>query len=89
MAELVNAFNCRSELHSLKTVGLCRNPWLVLSVLLSGACMVVVIQWPPLAALFHTGSLTWEDWLLAAALSLGLIPVVETAKWRLRRPQLL
>jgi len=85
LAELVNAFNCRSDLHSLFTVGFFPNRFLIVSVLLSLGMMVAVIQWPPLAALFHTRPLDLGDWLLAAGLSLSLLPVVEAAKWFLRR----
>ena len=48
--------------------------------------MVAVIEWEPLARLFHTTPLRWQDWLLAAVLSLLILPVVEAAKWWLRRP---
>jgi hypothetical protein len=44
-----------------------------------------VIQWQPLAALFHTRSLGLMDWLVAAGLSLTIFPVVEITKWLLRR----
>jgi len=47
--------------------------------------MVVVIQWPPLAKLFHTTPLRPLDWLIALGLSLTLVPVVEAVKWRIRR----
>jgi Ca2+-transporting ATPase len=91
LAELVNAFNCRSDHLSLFTVGLFGNRFLILSVLVSLAMMVLVIEWDPLSRLFHTTPLRWQDWLLAAGLSLTLVPIVELTKWiiaktgRLRR----
>jgi len=85
LAELVNAFNCRSDIHSLFTVGFWPNRFLVASTLLSLVIMVVVIQWQPLAHLFHTRPLEPRDWLLAAGLSLTIFPVVEVTKWLLRR----
>ncbi|MGQ9688724.1 MAG: cation-translocating P-type ATPase [Desulfobaccales bacterium] len=85
LTEMVNAFNCRSDLHSLFTVGFFRNRVLVLSVLVSLGIMVIIIQWPPLSGLFHTRALARQDWLLAAALSLTILPVVEMTKWLLRR----
>jgi Ca2+-transporting ATPase len=81
LAELVNAFNCRSDYLSLLTVGLFGNRFLILSVLASLAMMVAVIEWEPLSRLFHTTPLRWQDWLLAAGLSLTLVPIVELAKW--------
>ena len=85
MIELVNAFNCRSDYYSLATVGLFPNRFLVLAVLFSFFMMVAVIQWPPLANLFHTTPLRLIDWLTALGLSLTLVPVVEAAKWWIRR----
>ena len=85
LAELVNAFNCRSDYLSLFKVGVFDNRFLILSVLASLGMMVAVIEWDPLARLFHTTPLRWQDWLLAAGLSLTLLPVVELTKWLVRR----
>jgi Ca2+-transporting ATPase len=92
LAELVNAFNCRSDHLSLFKVGVFGNRFLILSVLASLGMMVAVIEWDPLSHLFHTTPLRWQDWLLAAGLSLSLVPIVELTKWtiaskgRRRRP---
>jgi Ca2+-transporting ATPase len=85
MAEQVNAFNCRSDHYSLFTVGFFANRLLVVSVILSTSMMLAVVYWPPLATLFHTAPLRWQDWVLAAGLSLSLLPVVELTKWIVRR----
>ena len=85
LAELVNAFNCRSARHSLFRVGFFQNRFLTASVVLSLVMIVAVIQWQPLAHLFHTRPLGLGDWLIAAGLSLTLLPVVEVTKWVLRR----
>jgi Ca2+-transporting ATPase len=85
LAELVNAFNCRAVTLSLFTVGFFANRYLIGAVLLSLAMTVVVVEYDPLARLFHTVSLSWRDWLLAMGLSLSLFPVVEVTKWLLRR----
>jgi Ca2+-transporting ATPase len=81
LAEMVNAFNCRSDHLSLFKVGAWKNRFLLVSVLISLALMVAVIEWDPLAALFHTTPLRWQDWLLAVGLALSLLPVVELSKW--------
>lgn len=86
LAEMVNAFNCRSDHLSLLTVGFWRNGWLVAAVAASLALMLAVIHWPLLARLFHVTPLNLQDWLVALAVALGLFPVVEGAKWCLRRP---
>ena len=85
LAELVNAFNCRSDLHSLFTVGFFTNRFLLVGVVLSLAIMAAVINWPPLADIFHVSALAEGDWLLAAGLALTLFPVVEVTKCLLRR----
>ncbi len=87
VAELVNAFNCRSVTLSLFKVGFFANRFLVGAVLLSLAATVAVVQYKPLARLFHTVPLSWQDWLLAIGLCLTLIPVVELTKLLLRRRQ--
>jgi Ca2+-transporting ATPase len=84
LAMLINAFNCRSDSHSLFTVGFLANRYLVVSVVLGLVMAVAVVQWPPLALLFHTLPLTLMDWLYVALVSILLIPVVELAKWVLR-----
>ncbi|HZE20948.1 MAG TPA: cation-translocating P-type ATPase, partial [Desulfobaccales bacterium] len=94
LAELVNAFNCRSDYLSLFQVGIFQNRFLILSVVISLGLMVAVVEWEPLAYLFHTAPLGWWDWLLALGLSLTLIPIVELTKWlsgrqRRRRQQAL
>jgi Ca2+-transporting ATPase len=85
LAELVNAFNCRSDYLSLGTVGVLKNRFLILAVAASLGMMVLVIEWQPLAGLFHTMPLRWQDWLVGVGLSLMLIPVVELIKWVIRR----
>jgi Ca2+-transporting ATPase len=83
--EMVNAFNCRSDRLSLFKVGVFKNPFLIISVIISLGLMVAVIEWDPLSLLFHTTPLRWQDWLVAVGLSLTLLPVVEASKWLLRR----
>jgi len=85
LAELVNAFNCRSEYHSLFTVGFFANRLLLGSVVLSLAMIVAVVQIPALAALFHAVPLGWKEWLFAAFLAFLLLPTVELAKWLVRQ----
>ncbi|MFA5110591.1 MAG: HAD-IC family P-type ATPase [Desulfobaccales bacterium] len=85
LAEQVNAFNCRSDLHSLFSVGFFTNRLLLISVTLSSLMLAAVIYWPPLAQLFHTYPLNLRDWLIAVGLGLSLFPVVEAAKWLIRR----
>jgi Ca2+-transporting ATPase len=84
LAEQVNAFNCRSDFHSLFTVGFFANRLLLISVCLSCSMLAAVIYWPPLAALFHTHPLNLRDWLIAAVLGLTILPAVEVTKGIIR-----
>jgi Ca2+-transporting ATPase len=84
LAMLINAFNCRSDSQSLITVGFLANRYLVVSVVLGLVMAVAVVQWPPLARLFHTVPLTWMDWLYATLVSTAVIPLMELVKWALR-----
>jgi Ca2+-transporting ATPase len=85
LMQLVNAFNCRSDYLSLFKVGVFGNRFLILAVVVSLGMMVMVIEWDPLSRLFYTTPLRWQDWLVAAGLSLTLVPVVELTKWIVRR----
>ena len=85
LLEMVNAFNCRHDLYSMFTVGVGKNRFLVVAVIISVGITVAVVQCPWLARLFHTVPLSLNEWLLAAGLSFTLVPVVEAAKWLLRR----
>ncbi|MCK9374860.1 MAG: HAD-IC family P-type ATPase [Syntrophobacterales bacterium] len=85
LAEQVNAFNCRSDIHSLFSVGFFTNRLLLISVTLSTIMLTAVIYWPPLTRLFHTFPLHLRDWLIAVGLGLSIFPVVEVTKWIIRR----
>ncbi|MCK9376951.1 MAG: cation-translocating P-type ATPase [Syntrophobacterales bacterium] len=84
LAELVNAFNCRSEYHSIFRVGVLANRFLLLATLISLGMVVAVVQVPPLAQLFHAAPLGWKEWLFASFLAFLLLPVVEVTKWLMR-----
>jgi Ca2+-transporting ATPase len=85
LAMLMLALNCRSDFHSLFTVGFFRNRSLVLAILVSLVLAVAVVEWPFLARFFDTVPLTFKEWLLATVVSLGLIPVLEMTKALIRR----
>ena len=85
MAEMVNAFNCRSDYLSLFRVGVFKNHFLILAVVISLGMMVAVIQWEPLSRLFHTVPLHWQDWVAAVVLGLTMIPIGELTKWLICR----
>jgi Ca2+-transporting ATPase len=84
--EMINAFNCRSERHSVLRVGIGSNKWLILGVIGSLLLMVFAIQIPVVGQFFHTTPLTILDWSIALATSFTIFFAVEVWKalnlWR-------
>ena len=85
MFEMFNAFNCRSERHSIFEVGPFANRWLVLAVLSSILLQAAVIYIPFLQSIFGTAALSLADWLLITAISSSAFIVVEVGKWLVAR----
>ena len=85
VAQLVHAFNCRSERWSLFQVGLWTNRPLLLACSRSLAIQVVVLTVPPVASIFKVASVPIEDWALMGGL--GFLPflLMELAKALARR----
>lgn len=83
--ELINAYNNRSDRHSLFKVGFFKNKWLNLSILSSVVLAVIVIQVPALDKVFHTSYLNPRDWIVVIVATLTIFPVVEITKWILNR----
>jgi Ca2+-transporting ATPase len=83
--ELINAYNNRSDQHSLFKVGFLKNKWLNWSVLSSVVLAVIVIQVPALDQVFHTSYLNMKDWVIVIIATLTIFPVVEITKWILNR----
>jgi Ca2+-transporting ATPase len=85
VAQLVHAFNCRSERWSLFQVGLWTNRPLLLAFTLSLGTQVVVLTVPAVSTIFKVVPLPIEDWALMGAM--GLLPfVIMEAIKLLRRP---
>jgi Ca2+-transporting ATPase len=72
IAQLVHAFNCRSERWSLFQVGLWTNRPLLLAVSLSFGIQVIVLTVPAVATIFKVVPLPIEDWALMGAM--GILP---------------
>jgi len=81
MFEMFNAFNCRSERHSIFKVGPFANIWLVLAVLSSILLQAAVIYIPFLQSIFGTAALGLADWLWVITISSSALIVVEAGKW--------
>jgi sodium/potassium-transporting ATPase subunit alpha len=57
-----------------------RNPWLLLSAIISISIAIFVTQEPGLQSLFGTGAVPWEFWLIPFPLALGILLMDETRK---------
>ena len=72
IAQLVHAFNCRSERWSLFQVGLWTNRPLLLAFSLSLGFQIVVLTVPAVSTIFKVVPLPIEDWALMGAM--GVLP---------------
>jgi Ca2+-transporting ATPase len=72
VAQLVHAFNCRSERLSLFQVGIWTNRPLLLAFSLSLGIQVAVLTVPAAARVFKIAPLPFEDWVMMGAL--GFLP---------------
>ena len=84
LIEFIKAYNFRSDHHSLFYRPFA-NKWLNLAILWEVALLVVILSLEPLHEAFGTSPLSWVDWLIAGIPAASLTPVLELAKWRVRR----
>jgi Ca2+-transporting ATPase len=84
-AQLVHAFNCRSDRWSLFHVGVTTNHALIWAVVASLALQVGILTIPLLGPIFKVAPLPIEDWELMAAMALLPLVIVEAVKWFQRR----
>ncbi|MGH8669188.1 MAG: cation transporting ATPase C-terminal domain-containing protein, partial [Burkholderiales bacterium] len=81
VSELVRAFTARSEYHSVFSIGLFSNRWMVWAVGASFALVLMVVYTPFLSPFFDTVPLTLDDWLMmlpfffASAIAMELLKV--------------
>ena len=82
-AELFQAFNIRSERQSLFKTGLLSNKILLFTVL-GGILTNILLALSPLKYAFGLDCLDWQHWLIAAGVSLSIIPAGELYKLAVR-----
>jgi Ca2+-transporting ATPase len=80
VAQLVHAFNCRSERLSLFQLGIGTNRMLVWAFLLSFAVQVAVLTVPAAAPVFKVAPLPIEDWALMGAMGVLPLLIMESVK---------
>ncbi len=79
-AQLVHAFNCRSDRWSLFHVGVTTHHALIWAVVASLALQVGILTIPFLGPIFKVAPLPVEDWELMAAMALLPLAIVEAVK---------
>lgn len=84
-AQLVHAFNCRSDRWSLFQVGVTSNRALIWAVMVSLTLQVGILTIPILEPIFKVAPLPIEDWALMVVIGLFPLAVVEGLKWLRRR----
>jgi P-type Ca2+ transporter type 2C len=84
LIEFFKAYSYRSDRHSVLE-GPFRNKWLNLAILWELLMLALVINVPFLQDAFGTMSLSAEEWLRVVGLAFLIVPVLEAAKWMVRR----
>ncbi len=84
VAEFVKAYNFRSD-HLTALRGTFSNRWLNAAILWELILLLCIVYVPFLQIAFGTFALTLRDWTVIVGLALSIIPILETAKWVLRR----
>jgi P-type Ca2+ transporter type 2C len=82
--EFVKAYNFRSDRYSIFKRPFA-NKWLNLAIIWELLLLALIVYLPVLHAPFSTYSLPPIDWAIVLALALTVIPVLEIAKWVIRR----
>ncbi len=84
VAEFVKAYNFRSD-HVSALRGTFKNRWLNVAILWELMLLLALVYVPFFQKAFGTFALGLHDWTLIVAMALTIIPVLETAKWMVRR----
>jgi len=78
------AYNVRADRHSVLHKPFA-NKWLNLAVGWEIVLLALIVYLPFLHESFNTYSLPLVDWLIVGGLAVTIMPVLEIAKWMIRR----
>jgi Ca2+-transporting ATPase len=84
LIQFFKAYNFRSDRRSVWHRPLA-NRWLNLAILWELGLLSLVIYLPYLQEPFSTYSLSVVDWAIVTAMAISVVPVIELAKWGVRR----
>ncbi|MEY4528243.1 MAG: hypothetical protein RL768_1962, partial [Nitrospirota bacterium] len=85
VAQLVHAFNCRSDRWSLFQLGVGTNRPLLWAFLFSCGVQIAVLTVPAVSSIFKVASLPMEDWWLMGVMGVSPFVMMEVSKWVRRR----
>lgn len=81
ISQLFHVINLRSRNHSIFTVGVFKNKWLILTMVFGIILQIMVTQFPFFHTLLKTVSLDLMSWFIVFGLSISVIIVNELSKW--------
>jgi P-type Ca2+ transporter type 2C len=84
LTQLFHAFNTRSIIKSLISVGPFRNKWLIGAFFLCSILQVIVVLFPGLAEFFKVLTLNGKEWAIVWGLSASTIVINEIVKFFVR-----
>jgi Ca2+-transporting ATPase len=85
LSELLRAFTARSEYHSIFSIGVFSNRWMIGAVSVSFSLVLLVVYVPFLAPFFDTVPLTLDDWLFMLPFFFASPIAMELVKLYFRR----
>ncbi len=85
--QMIQAFNSRSERHSIFKLGLFSNMYLFGAIALSLVLTFIFIEVPFLQQYLHTTTLDLSDWSIIILASLSILVLEEVRKYFVRRKQ--
>ncbi len=83
--QMANAFACRSDPESLRSIGPLSNRLLVQSVVVEGIVLLAFVYVPPIAAALGGQPLGWRQWMPVLTTPFVLLAAEETRKAVVRR----
>ena len=84
LIQFFNAYNFRSEQHSVVRRPFA-NRWLNLAIAWEVVLLGIVVYVPALQPAFGTVSVTLQEWVIVLTVAFSVVPVIEAAKWNVRR----
>jgi Ca2+-transporting ATPase len=84
LIQFFKAYNFRSDRHSVLKKPFA-NKWLNWAILFDFLFLLVIVYVPFFHEPFGTFSLPWDDWAILVPLAFTVVPVLELAKWMVRK----